>query len=76
MEGLGFEIDGLATTMGFASTPEQVADALREMVETVNGQAPAPATASYQEAGVLTNDAGFVLTVGDSEFQVTVVQSR
>ena len=32
---------------------------------------------SYEEAGVMTRDAGFVIRMRDgSEFQVTVVQSR
>jgi hypothetical protein len=32
---------------------------------------------SYKDAGILTNDAGFVLSLPDgSEFQVTVVKSR
>jgi len=33
--------------------------------------------ASFAEAGVLTNDNGFVLAMKDgSEFQITIVQSR
>ncbi len=32
---------------------------------------------SYEDAGVLTHDAGLVVRVGDgAEFQITVVQSR
>ena len=32
---------------------------------------------TFEEAGVLTNNAGFVCRLGDgSEFQVTIVQSR
>jgi len=32
---------------------------------------------TFEEAGVLTRDAGFVCRLGDgSEFQVTIVQSR
>lgn len=31
---------------------------------------------SYASAGVLTNDAGFVLTIGPNQYQVTVIRSR
>jgi len=32
---------------------------------------------TFEEAGVLTNNAGFVCRLGDgSEFQITIVQSR
>jgi len=33
-------------------------------------------TESYEEAGVMTSNAGFVLMIGGQEFQVTVVRSR
>lgn len=31
---------------------------------------------SFEECGVMTSNAGFVVRVGDREFQVTVVRSR
>ena len=46
-----------------------------EADEVFNNQALRVRT--YRELGMLTNDAGFVVTMKDgSEFQVTIVQSR
>lgn len=34
------------------------------------------ATTSYEDGGVMTNNAGFTMTIDGAEFQVTVVRSR
>lgn len=31
---------------------------------------------TFERAGVMTNNAGIVVTIDDQEFQITVVQSR
>jgi hypothetical protein len=40
------------------------------------GDMPHIRTESYRNAGIPTNDAGFVLTTGDHQYQITVVKSR
>jgi hypothetical protein len=40
------------------------------------GDMPRIRTESYRNAGILTNNAGFVLTTGDHQYQITVVKSR
>lgn len=31
---------------------------------------------SFSDAGVLTNDAGLVLKIGNQEFQITIIRSK
>jgi len=31
---------------------------------------------SFENAGILTNDAGLVLKIGNQEFQITVIRSK
>ena len=75
MDTHGFA-DGLAALLNEAGqfTDEDWANLglSREMLEFENVEA-----VSYEAAGVLTRDAGFVVHLPDgSEFQVTVVRSR
>lgn len=54
-------------------TTDEVATALADALDAVDGDVDVK---TYADAGVLTTDAGLVLTVGDAEWQVTVVRSR
>jgi len=51
-----------------------LADAISEYAE--ENDAPLTRTRTFGEAGVLTNNKGLVVRVGDAEFQVTIVRSR
>lgn len=60
-----------------AQTTEEVADLIMEaLAEAAEEQDLDLTSATYREAGVLTADDGLVVTIGDAEFQVTVVRSR
>jgi hypothetical protein len=51
-----------------------LADAISDYAE--ENDAPRTRTRTFGEAGVLTNNKGLVVRVGDAEFQVTIVRSR
>ena len=51
-----------------------LADAISDYAE--ENDAPRTRTRTFGEAGVLTNNKGLVVHVGDAEFQVTIVRSR
>ena len=51
-----------------------LADAISEYA--AENDAPLTRTRTFGEAGVLTNNKGLVVRVGDAEFQVTIVRSR
>ena len=51
-----------------------LADAIRDYAE--ENDAPRTRTSTFGEAGVLTNNKGLVVRIGDAEFQVTIVRSR
>ena len=51
-----------------------LADAISDYAE--ENDAPLTRTRTFGEAGVLTNNKGLVVRVGDAEFQVTIVRSR
>jgi len=51
-----------------------LADAISDYAE--ENDAPLTRTHTFGEAGVLTNNKGLVVRVGDAEFQVTIVRSR
>lgn len=63
-------------------TADAVAAAITDLIETDRfeevwaGHDQKIEMESFRSAGVLTNDAGFVLKIGSSEYQVTVVRSR
>ncbi len=63
-------------------TDHEFAQSLAQVLsgEDADDEFPDPAIgriASFEKAGVLTRDAGFVVRLEDgSEFQITVVQSR
>jgi hypothetical protein len=47
------------------------------MCDMVAGHEDTSQVAPYKDSGVMTNDAGFTITMSDgTEFQVTVVQSK
>ncbi|MGH9783804.1 MAG: hypothetical protein ACRD88_06420 [Terriglobia bacterium] len=57
----------------------EVADNLADLIRDNRDDFPERIAAvnDYRAVGMLTSDAGFVMTLGDgSEFQVTVVKSR
>ena len=51
-----------------------LADAISDYAE--ENDAPLTRTRTFGDAGVLTNNKGLVVRVGDAEFQVTIVRSR
>lgn len=51
-----------------------LADAIQDYGE--ENDAPRTRIRTFSEAGVLTNNSGLVVRVGDAEFQVTIVRSR
>ncbi len=51
-----------------------LADAIGDYAE--ENDAPVTRTRTFGEAGVLTNNKGLVVRVGEAEFQVTIVRSR
>jgi len=51
-----------------------LADAISDYAE--ENDTPRTRTRTFGEAGVLTNNKGLVVRVGDAEFQVTIVSSR
>jgi len=51
-----------------------LADAISDYAE--ENDAPLTRTRTFGEAGVLTNNKGLVVRVGDAEFQVTIARSR
>lgn len=59
---------------------EQVAEFVQEQVELALEDEDAPGirrTESFEEAGVLTRDAGFLITATNGyEYQITIVRSR
>ncbi len=62
---------------------ESFADALREVLAETDGASEALSQTtirridSFEDVGMLTNNAGLVVTLNDgSEYQLTVVQSR
>jgi len=56
---------------------DDLADATQNALEDLEDELGIKSIRTYQEAGVLTRDAGFVVrTRNGSEYQVTVVKSR
>jgi hypothetical protein len=51
-----------------------LADAINDYAE--ENDAPLTRTRTFGDAGVLTNNKGLVVRVGDAEFQITIVRSR
>lgn len=51
-----------------------LADAISDYAE--ENDAPLTRTRTFGDAGVLTNNKGLVVRVGDAEFQITIVRSR
>lgn len=63
-----------------ATSAAELADLIGELVYDAGQEHRFPEieaeVRSYEEAGVLTRDAGLVIRLGDREFQITVIQSR
>lgn len=65
-----------------------VSAALQDLIEMTNFETLHPEeedegqflgfiqTTNYRAAGILTNDDGFVLAIGNDRYQITVVKSR
>lgn len=65
-------------TLGMLQTEEGAAAFMTNAIEAAleEDEVDDVSTCSFRDAGLLTRDHGFVLKVGDVEFQVTVKRSR
>jgi hypothetical protein len=57
---------------------EQFQSALAQAIETLAEENDAPHTSvgTFQEHGLLTQNHGLVVSIGQAEFQITIVKSR
>jgi len=69
---------GLLSNEDAVGNANRLADVLAEVAEIHLGQHldSKVRVESFEEVGMLTRDAGFVVRVGTAEYQVTVVRSR
>ncbi len=68
--------------MAYPETAEELAASLEDILDDLDSECDVLAdsikrTVSFENAGVLTTDAGLIIKMNDgSEFQVTVVRSK
>jgi hypothetical protein len=71
-----FDAEEIAEALREVVTEEALCEAIDEKTTGDDDLTELPTIQSFAAAGVLTNDAGFVIDLGGRQFQVTVVRSR